>query len=181
LRTYANYLGLDADKVSEIHARTAAEIESEPPSGRLGRVERMIAATRIRDNQRFLLVAAASILLVLLAFGLLSRGSAAPPAAEIPDTTASPIPDDPTIRAVLVSRGDVSIEAEADGVSSSYEVRPGETLTLVALERLVFRVEDAGLVDVSVNGKDETKGVRGAPAKYLFTLGDAGGAPSSNG
>ena len=181
LRTYASYLGIDANKVVEIHARTAAEIEPDPPSGRLGRVERMIAATRIRDNQRFLLVAAASILLVLLAFGLLSRGSAAPPAAEIPDTTSSPIPDDPTIRAVLVSRGDVSVEAEADGVTSSYQIRPGETLTLVALERLMFRVDDAGLVDVSVNGTDETKGVRGAPAKYLFTLGDAGGAPSSNG
>jgi cytoskeletal protein RodZ len=181
LRTYASYLGLDADKVSEVHARSAEEVQPGPPSARLGRVERMIAASRIRDNQRFLLIAAASILLVLLAFGLLSRGSAAPPVAEIPASTASPIPDDPTIRAVLVSRGEVSIEAEADGVTSSYEIRPGETITLVALERLVFRVEDGGLVNVSVNGKDETKGVRGSPHTYRFTLGDAGGTPSSNG
>jgi cytoskeleton protein RodZ len=181
LRTYASYLGIDADKVAEIHARTAAEVEPEPPSGRLGRVERMIAATRIRDNQRFLLVAAASILLVLLAFGLLSRGSAAPPAAQIPGTTASPIPADPTIHAVLVARGDTTIEAEEDGVPSTYRIRPGETIALDALERLEFRVGDAGLVEVSVNGKDRTKGVRGAPAKYLFTLGDGGGEPSSSG
>jgi hypothetical protein len=167
--------------VTEIHARSAEEVQPGLPTARLGRVERMIAASRIRDNQRFLLVAAASILLVLLAFGLLSRGSAAPPAAEIPDTTASPIPDDPTIRAVLVSRGDVSIEAEADGVTSTYEIRPGETITLVALERLELRVDDAGLVEVSVNGTDETKGVRGSPATYLFALGDDGGESSSNG
>ena len=59
----------------------------------------MIAASRIRDNQRFLLVAAASILLVLCSrSACCPRGSAAPPAAEIPGRTASPIPADPTIR-----------------------------------------------------------------------------------
>jgi cytoskeletal protein RodZ len=176
LRTYASYLGIDPDKVVEVYARSAEEIEPEPPSGRLGRVERMIAASRIRDNQRFLLIAAASILLVLLAFGLLSRGEAAPPAAVIPSTTASPIPDEPTIRAVLSARGDVTVESEADGVSTSYDMRPGETITLVALERLVFSVDDGGLVDVSVNGKEETEGVRGSPRTYRYTLGDNGGA-----
>jgi transcriptional regulator with XRE-family HTH domain len=174
LRTYASYLGIDPNKVVEVYARAAEEIEPEPPSGRLGRVERMIAASRIRDNQRFLLIAAASILIVLLAFGLLSRGEAAPPVAVMPSTTASPIPDDPTIRAVLAARGDVTVESEADGVRSSYELRPGETITLVALERLVFSVGDAGLVDVSVNGKEETGGVRGSPHTYRFTLGDGG-------
>jgi cytoskeletal protein RodZ len=175
LRTYASYLGIDPNKVVEVYSRAAEEFEPEPPSGRLGRVERMIAASRIRDNQRFLLIAAASILIVLLAFGLLSRGEAAPPTAVIPSTTASPIPDDPTIRAVLTARGDVEVEAEADGVSSSYDLRPGETITLVALERLVFSVDDGGLVRVSVAGKDETAGVRGSPHTYRFTLGDDGG------
>ena len=175
LRTYASYLGIDPDKVAEVYARSAEALEPEPPSGRLGRVERMIAASRIRDNQRFLLITAASILIVLLAFGLLSRGEAAPPTAVIPSTTASPIPDDPTIRAVLAARGDVTVESEADGITSSYDLRPGETITLVALERLVFSVEDGGLVDVSVNGKDQTEGVRGSPYTYRFTLGDNGG------
>ncbi len=59
------------------YARTAEEVEPPPPPAKLGPVERMIAASRIRDNQRFLLVAAASILLILLAFGLLSRGESA--------------------------------------------------------------------------------------------------------
>jgi cytoskeleton protein RodZ len=181
LRTYASYLGIDPDKVAEVYARAAVEVRQEPPSAKLGRVERMIAASRIRDNQRFLLITAASILLVLLALGLLSRGEAAPPTAELPSTTPSPIPDDPTIRAVLASRGEVSVEAEADGVTTTYALRPGETITLVALERLVFRVDDGGLVDVSVNGKDETEGARGSPHTYRFTLGDDGGQTSSNG
>jgi cytoskeleton protein RodZ len=181
LRTYATYLGLDANKVAGAYARTAEDAEPTPPPGKLGPVERMIAASRIRDNQRFLLVAATSILLILLAFGLLSRGAAAPPMAVIPSGTSSPIPNDPTIRAVLVARGDVAVESEEDGAPNSYSLRPGETISLVAMESLKFTVADAGLVEVSVNGADVTEGISGSPRTYRYTSGDQGGAPSSNG
>jgi cytoskeletal protein RodZ len=179
LRTYANYLGLDADKVAGAYARTTEEIEPPPPA-KLGAVERMMAASRIRDNQRFLLVAAASILLILLAFGLLSRGESAPPKALIPADTSSPVPDDPTIRVVVVARSDVAVESDADGAKASYSLRPGETITLVALERLKFTVSDAGLVEVSLNGTPATEGASGSPHTYRFRLGD-GGQSSSNG
>lgn len=181
LRTYASYLGLDADKVSGAYARTAEEAEQAPPPGKLGRVERMIAASRLRDNQRFLLVAAVTILLILLALGLLSRGEAAPPTAEIPLGTSSPVPTDPTISVVVVARSDVGVESEADGVQASHSLRPGETITLVALERLVVTVEDAGLAEVSLNGKDATEGLPGSPYTYRFTLDDDGGDRSSTG
>ena len=179
LRTYASYLGLDADKVAGAYARTAEELEPPPPA-KLGPVERMIAASRIRDNQRFLLVAAASILLILLAFGLLSRGESAPPTALIPADTSSPVPNDPTIRVVVVARSDVAVESDADGAEDSYALRPGETITLVAFERLTFTVSDAGLVEVSLNGTPATEGVSGSPHTYRFRLGD-GGDSSSNG
>ncbi len=182
LRTYASYLGLDPDKVGGAYARFAEEAEPVPPPAKLGRVERMIAASRIRDNQRFLLVAAASILIVLLAFGLLSRGTAAPAPAEIPAATASPVPGDPTIRAVLVATGDVVVESEADGTHRSVTLRPGETVTLVALERMELTVDDAGLVDVSLNGRDVTTGIPGSSYRYSFSLGaDDGRGSSSNG
>ena len=180
LRTYASYLGLDADKVVGAYASTV-EIEPLPPPGRLGPVERMIAATRIRDNQRFLLVAAASILVILLAFGLLSRGEAAPPKAEIPADTLSPVPNDPSIRVVMVARSDVELASVADGAPDSFTMRPGETITLVALESLDVTVADAGLVDVSLNGTDVTEGIPGMPHTYRFTLGDGGGESSSIG
>jgi cytoskeleton protein RodZ len=181
LRTYASYLGLDADKIAGAYARTADEVEQTAPPAKLGAVERAIAASRIRDNQRFLLVAAASILLILLAFGLLSRGAAAPPKAVIPSGTASPVPNDPTIRAVVVARSDVAVEAEEDGAPTSYQLRPGETITLVALETLELTVADAGLVEVSVNGTDVTKGIPGSPVTYRYSAGDDGGESSSNG
>jgi cytoskeletal protein RodZ len=181
LRTYASYLGLNADKVSRAYARTAEGAEPAPPPGRLGPVERMIAASRIRDNQRFLLVAAVTILLILLAIGFLSRGEAAPPTAEIPVDTPSPIPTDPGIRVVVVARGQVDVASEADGVEASRSLRPGETITLVAVERLDLTVADAELVEVSLNGKDATEGLPGSPYTYRFTLGDDGGDPSPTG
>jgi cytoskeleton protein RodZ len=181
LRTYASYLGLDADKVSGAYARTAAEAEPSLPPGKLGPVERMIAASRIRDNQRFLLVAALTILVALVAVGALSRGEAAPPTATIPVVTPSPVPTDPTIRVVVVARSEATIRSEADGMRDSRVLRPGETITLVAVERLVLSVDDAGLVEVSLNGKDATEGIAGMPHTYRFTAGDDGGDASSNG
>jgi cytoskeleton protein RodZ len=181
LRTYASYLGLDAGKVVGAYAGTVEEVDPPPPPGRLGAVERMIAATRIRDNQRFLLVAAASILVVLLAFGLLSRGEAAPPKAEIPADTLSPVPNDPSIRVVVVARSDVGLESVADGAPDSFSMRPGETITLVALESLDVTVSDAGLARVSLSGTDVTEGTPGMPHTYRFTLGDGGGESSSIG
>ena len=161
----------------ENHARTRRRSSrSHPPAG-----SGASSGCRRRpgqDNQRFLLVAAASILLVL-AFGLLSRGSAAPPAAQA-GAAASPIPADPTMSTVLVARGDHDDRAEEDGVTSTYRIRPGRRRARRALERLEFRVGDAELVEVSVNGRDRTKGVRGAPAKPVHP-GDAGGSASSSG
>jgi hypothetical protein len=180
LRTYASYLGLNADRLAGAYARAADAPEPIPPPGKLGPVERMIAASRIRDNQRFLLVSALSILVVLLGLGLLSRDAAAPAPAALPTQTVSPVPPDPAIHAVLVGEGDVDIRSVADGVESSYHLRPGETLALDAFERLRVTVSDAGLVRVSLAGRDVTIDT-GSSHTYTFSLGDAGGAGSSAG
>ena len=79
-----------------------------------------------------------------------------------------------------MARSDVAIESVADGATATYALRPGETLTLLALERLKFSVDDAGLVEVSLNGTPATEGVSGSPYTYRFTSGDGGGS-SSNG
>jgi cytoskeleton protein RodZ len=181
LRTYASYLGLNADEVTGVYARGAEAPEPVPPPGKLGRVERLIAASRIRDNQRFLLVSALSILMVLLAFGLLTRGAAAPPTAEVPTDTVSPVPPDPEIRAVLVASEEVRVRTVVDGREERFTLRPEETISIVAFERLRITVGDAGLVEVSVGGRVETAGTAGSPHTYSFTLGDAGGDRSSNG
>lgn len=181
LRTYASYLGLNADEVTTTYARGADVPDPVPPPAKLGPVERMIAASRIRDNQRFLLVSAVSILLIMLAFGLLTRGAAAPPPADVPTTTASPVPTDPTIRTVLTARADVDVRATIDGRVSSISLRSGETISIEAFEQMKLSVEDAGLVQVSLAGSDVTAGTPGAPHTYRFRLGDAGGERSPTG
>lgn len=179
LRTYANYLGLDADEVAGAYARSADVPEPIPPPGKLGRVERMIAASRIRDNQRFLLVSAVSILLIMLAFGLLSRGAAAPLPADVPTDTASPVPTEPTIRTVLTARAEVDVRALVDGRVSTFTLRPGETVSIEAFEALTLTVEDAGLVEVSLAGRVVTTGTPGSPHTYRFSLGDDAGGDRS--
>src|SRR5262249_28394888 len=62
LRTYAQYLGLRPDKVMSAYAKHADDPEPPPPPAKMGRVEQALAAARIRDNQRFLLIAAAVVL-----------------------------------------------------------------------------------------------------------------------
>ena len=74
LRTYAQYLGLKPDKVMSAYAKHAEEPELPSPPAKMGRVEQALAAARIRDNQRFLLIAAAIILIAAVAVGIVSRG-----------------------------------------------------------------------------------------------------------
>ncbi len=72
LRTYAQYLGLKPDKVMSAYAKHAQEPELPSPPAKRGRVEQALAAARIRDNQRFLLIAAAIILITAVAVGELT-------------------------------------------------------------------------------------------------------------
>src|SRR4026209_1204925 len=80
-RACAQSLGLKPDRVLSVYAKHAEEVAPPEPPGKLGRVERGLAASRIRDNQKFLLVAAAVVLIGLIAVGLVSRGGATPAAS----------------------------------------------------------------------------------------------------
>jgi len=86
LRTYAQYLGLKPDRVLSVYTKHGEEVAPPEPPGKLGRVERGLAASRVRDNQKFLLVAAAVVLVALIGFGLVSRDGA-PPAGAITTPT----------------------------------------------------------------------------------------------
>ena len=92
LRTYSQYLGLSPDKVIGAYARHAETPPAPPPPSRLGRVERAMAATRIRDNQRLMVFLAATVLVIAVVFGLLSRGHSAPSPATLPTVAASRTP-----------------------------------------------------------------------------------------
>ena len=140
LRTYAQYLGLKPDRVLSVYAEHGEDVAPPEPPGKLGRVERGLAASRIRDNQKFLLVAAAVVLVALIGFGLVSRDGA-PPAAAIVDAV---------VRAGV--RGELALAGrrrrrhrhgagrghrrDRRGGAAPTALRPGESMSLMAADEL---------------------------------------------
>jgi cytoskeletal protein RodZ len=184
LRTYAQYLGLDPDKVTAIYDHHADEPQAPPPPGKMGRVEQAIAATRIRDNHRLLLFAAVFVVVVLLIFGLVSRDHSSPPQATIsapaPTLSASSAPAS-TIEAVLVALRPVAVSVEVDGAVEDHPMAEGETLSFSALDSLKLTVADGGAAQITVNGRD--LGAPGEPGQpwsdtFTFDVNEGSGEPS---
>ncbi len=176
LRTYAQYLGLSPDKVIGAYAQHADAPPPPPPPAKLGRVERAMAATRIRDNQRLMVFLAGLVLVIAVVFGLLSRGHSAPAPATLPTVAAAPDPLDRQIDAVIEAVGDVSVTVTVDGVESTYPMAAGETRTFTAQSDLTLSVTDGGAVRLTVNGVDH--GVPGTPGQpwsdsFSFDTSDA--------
>lgn len=167
LRTYAQYLGLKPEKVVGAYAKHADDPEPPVPPSGLGKIERAIAATRIRDNQKFLLIAAALVLLALIGVGLVSRGGA--PVAAIPTTSGDPSASlaetsGRTIDVTLVAADEVEVSAIVDGTpEDAVTLRPGEVVSYSGTEEVTVSASDGGLVDVTVNGKE--LGAQGTPGE----------------
>jgi hypothetical protein len=183
LGTYAGYLGLRAEKVVRVYARHADEPTPPMPPSRMTKVERAIAATRIRDNQRFLLIAAAVVFAALIAVGIVSRGGGAP-AAAVPAADPSPLsaavtsPPATTVDVTIVAADDVEVSAIVDGAPiDPVTLRPGEVVSFSGQTEVTVRASDGALVDVTVNGRDlGAQGPAGQPWRRTWTL---GGGPSA--
>jgi cytoskeleton protein RodZ len=178
LRTYAQYLGVRSEKVLEAYGRHAEDPAPPPPPAGLGRIERAIAATRIRDNQRFLLLGASTVLVLLLLFGLLSRDRGTPPPAALPTTTSPTVAGTATIDAVLVAQRAVEMTVTADGASETLAMEEGETRSFSASQQLVVAASDGGAVQITVGGRDiGSPGEPGSPWTRTFTLDDVASTP----
>lgn len=180
LRTYSQYLGLSPDKVIGAYARHAQTPPPPAPPARLGRIERAMAATRIRDNQRLMVLLAGTVLVIAVVFGLLSRGHSAPAPAELPTVAADPDPLDQQIDAVVEALVDVGVTVTSDGVESSYPMETGETRTFTAQTDLTLLVTNGGAIRLTVNGVD--RGIPGTPGQpwtdtFSFDA-DQGATPS---
>ena len=179
LRTYAQYLGLRPERVVSVYAQHAEEVAPPEPPGKLGRVERGLAASRIRDNQKFLLVAAAVVLIGLIAVGLVSRGGATPEATiETPSfgVSSSSASEAPGVEVVVTATGPVEVTAVIDGAAQDpTTLRPGESMSLRATEELQLAADDGGAIDLTVDGRDRgVAGRRGQPWSATYTPKGAG-------
>jgi hypothetical protein len=180
LRTYSQYLGLSPDKVIGAYARHAEAPAPPAPPARLGRIERAMAASRIRDNQLLMILLAGTVLVVAVVFGLLSRGHSAPSPATLPTIAAEPDPLDQQIDAVVEAVGDVGVTVTSDGVEETFAMGAGETRTFTAQTDLLLAVTDGGAIRLTVNGKDYgIPGQPGQPWSHPFSFDpDEGATPS---
>jgi hypothetical protein len=181
LRTYAQYLGLKPDKVMAAYAKHVDDPGPPRPPAKMGRVEQALAAARIRDNQRFLLIAASVVLVAAVAVGIVARGGAPPPAA-IPTATAPVGVPTPVagVGVIVTATGGVVVAAESDGGNQqSVSLGPGESISFLASDRLVLSVSDGGAVTLVVDGRDVgVPGTAGQPWSRTFVA-PGSAAPSS--
>ncbi|MEX2275962.1 MAG: helix-turn-helix transcriptional regulator [Actinomycetota bacterium] len=151
LRTYANYLGLDPEKVLQIYARGAgvsAPATPEPPT----ELRRRAGHERRRDNHRLAWGVVAIVVIAAAGFGVLSRSGSTPAPATLP---GSPVVVDPETSNVVVgvtSRTDLSLRVESDGVEQAVEVRRGEERIFEADDILSLELTEGGPATISVNG-----------------------------
>lgn len=164
LGSYARYLGLDPDKVIGFYVGHADDPEPPQPPARMGRVERALAAARIRDNQLFLLMAASILIVVLIVFGVLSRDRVAPDAAKI-STSAASIPlAEGTVEVVVQALRPVTLSASVDGrLEERFSMGTDETRAFTGSVSVHLVVADGTGVRLSVNGQD--RGIPGVPGQ----------------
>ncbi len=164
LRTYAAYLGVNPDRVLAAYGRRADAPTPPPPPAKVGAIERAIAATRIRDNQRFLLIAAAALLVVFVAIGAVGRRSSAPRPADVPASTprtsaASTEPVDVVLKGIR----EVQARIVVDGTTTTFALQPGESRSLEGAREVSVFLEEGSAAEVEVNGVAvDTAGIRGS-------------------
>ncbi len=173
LRSYAQYLGLSGDKVVELYERDADEPRPMTrPVSPMGTAERVMAASRFRDNQRLIVLGALTLMVLALALGVVSRQRAAPEPAALPTRAGQPQLDR-RITADVVANVDgpketVTVDA---GVPETISLAEGEGQSFAATSSLVVRIEPGGSAQLSVNGVDKgSPGTPGAPWEQRFSF-----------
>jgi hypothetical protein len=164
LRSYSTYLGLPSDRLLSVYASHAGDV-APAPAAPVGSppVEPVVGAPRRRDNHRLLALAATTLVVLAVAFGVLSSRASAPP----PSTLASnPVPEatGPGISLSLTAaEKPVGVTMWIDRAEpQTFTLLPGESRAFVANSTMTIRLARGGLADVVVAGRD--LGLPGRPA-----------------
>lgn len=174
LRSYARYLGLDADKVLAVYTKAFGRPLPPPtPVERapgVGSTEALELTERRRPNWVLASAAAIIILAAAGALGILSTRS------PVPEQAASNLP--PPVSSVaargvqvdLLAVREVTVAVSLDGeAEETLELGEGEGRSYEAGERIDLRLSQGGVVRVTVNGKRLGRpGERGVPFEQSF-------------
>jgi cytoskeletal protein RodZ len=173
LRSYAQYLGLNPDKVVALHVRHAEEPQPpRPPVSPMGRVHRVMTASRFRDNQRLIVLGAVTVLVLAVVLGVLSRQRSAPEPAALPTQAQQPELDRRITADVVANRDGAQVTVTVDaGVPQTVSLAEGEAQSFAATSSLVVRIADGGSVQLSISGVDKgSPGTPGSPWQERFSF-----------
>lgn len=183
LRSYAQYLGLSPDKVVQLYARHAQEPAAPVrPSSPMGTVQRVMTASRFRDNQRLILLGAVTLLVLAVALGVLSRQRAAPEPAALPTQAQQPELDRRITADLVANRDGAEVTVTVDaGAPQTLSLAQGEAQSFEASRSLVVRIADGGSVHLSVSGVDKgSPGTPGSPWEGSFSFETEGTTSSAS-
>ncbi len=183
LRSYAQYLGLNPDKVVQLYARHAQEpAPPTRPTSPMGAVQRVMTASRFRDNQRLILLGAVTVLVLAVALGVVSRQRAAPEPAALPTQAQQPELDRRITADLVANRDGAAVTVTVDaGAPQTLSLAQGEAQSFEASTSLVVRIADGGSVRLAVSGVDKgSPGTPGSPWEGTFSF-ETEGTTSSPG
>ncbi len=178
LRTYAVYLGVDPDEVTAIYVRQADEPAPMQRPAQADRATRILAASRLRDNPRLVVLGATTILVVLIALGVLSRDQGTPTPAPLATASVDPNGSALPIDVAIEVKSDTSVTVTIDGQVETFAMSSGESRSFTAQQSLRLEVADGASVHVVENDHDlGVPGAAGSPWSHIWTN-ETGNGPS---
>lgn len=165
MRSYARYLGLNADKAVAYYERAYGRPRPEPAPVERSPVVAPTEARQLTEKRRpnWLLAAAATVIVLAAAaaVGLLSTRSPVPPPAE---PSQAPVAADAgrVVQVDVVASRQVEVTAVLDGEDTrSVTLDGGEARSWQAQHSIDLTISDGILAELTVNGED--LGVPGLP------------------
>jgi cytoskeleton protein RodZ len=165
MRSYARYLGLNADKAVGYYERAYERPRPEPAPVERSPVVAPTEARHLTEKRRpnWILAAAATVIVLAAAAaaGVLSTRSPVPPPAE---PSQAPVSGDAArvVQVDVVASGKIEVTAVIDGDDTqSVTLDGGEARSWQAQHRIDLRISDGILADLTVNG--EELGAPGVP------------------
>ena len=179
LRTYASYLRLSPDKVVAAYADSRTDT---PPRTQMTaplQPESVMGGSRRRDNHRLIGMAAATLLVLAGAFGILSARQPAPPPAELPSEAPAMVTTARPITVAVLARQPVEVRIVADDAPVQiFHLEVGEGRSFDGDRSVSIRLSEGGAAQITVNGSDEGfPGRAGRPWRRTYSYATASPTP----
>lgn len=181
LRSYAQYLGLNPDKVIQSYTKNMGEPAAPGPPAEELRSDHRATPTFRTGHRTSSVVLAGGVALTLLimagALGLLSASRSTPPAATLPSGVPSVVDTGRHVTVSVVAGHEVNATITVDGIQAySGILHAREARSFTGMNTIQLQFSRGGVVTVMANGQD--MGTPGQPSKPFETTINAP-APSS--